>query len=1024
MSKLLNELTRSIKSKLKKHDELKGLESTLLTVELMAVGCELIDNQMPFEEAWSLLNGYDKPVIPKASNLQVLGAIRVLLPHATGKANWERLVKAYFEIPKEHRLLEENEEGPISFITPHFDPERKKEYEKILRSEIPSVKNGLKLLQAGAFTYTRRTGDLQTLYQGVIPQQWIKEPSMLPKNKKKKKVRFQLPFEWEKIAREMDLVTTSSNPNWVKKVKPMTLQSTIGEKIFEFDGLQHIGGGLAAGKSTFRAVSTYWLTTNKGAKVGIVESSVAKVMQLVSELRALGIKAVAIIGPSNRRIHQEQHLYSNPIKTVTDLANDESLAHLSDLCTIKALAGDNQQDGKGYYPCKLLKAERKSTREICPLSQTCGVYKEWTELIDADVWVTTSAAVLQTRLPAMVDPYERILYEAMYDLLDVVFIDEADEVQKQFDNTFLNEINVFGHSNHFIEKLSYDLQQITNGRYNLSTNQLLMDWLATSRQVSSVVWGFYTLVTGSLDLRSYLNNRVVYLNFIISDISESLTKDTEQQASISEDMRNFVSESVLSRGRESEGHLHMFLNNPLAVNDDKEIEDWLAAINIDLVTLPNRDKIYSRFKLFVYLAYIERAMKFFMITYPILQSKYTETIDFPLMRNIRDFRPFLEEAMTGVMFGYRYELGDGEHIGILKMIQYTAVGRELLYKWPAVYKETKGTGGPAVILLSGTSYAPKSLHYHIKEEPKWFIKSERQCSKLTQNALILTDRENNEEPISVSGTGRGVFRNDNLYKLTIELERYIEKEITYWNEKGENRRVLLVVNSYDDVDIVGQALEQSEKWKGNYRLLSKEKKNEGKWYPRSLVEDFYKEDEQILIVPLLSVSRGYNIMDEFGKSALFGSAFFLIRPYPIPNDLSYFVQVLHGNLPRILEEIENRHLVYGDAMKYLRKRSRVLFSKMYQNPDFWSHLNKEESTVLAWYTFIPTWQMIGRLLRGGKDARVFYCDAKFQLAYKNQPSLLQYWEELMDENHDPIFESLYGPFKESIGNTVKEKAVL
>lgn len=1024
MSKLLNDLTRSIKSKLKNYDDLKGLESTIITVELMSVGCELIDNRLPFEEAWSLLTGYGEPIITGGANLQVLGAIRMLLSHTTGKTNWERLVKEYFEIPKEHRLLEYNEDGHFSFIVPHFDPERKQEYEKILCSEISSPKNELKFVKSGAFTYTKRMGDQQTVYKGVIPKQWVKESSKLPKKKEKKKVEFQLPFEWEKIAQEMDLATASPNSNWLGKVKPMTLQSTTGEKTFEFGGLQHIGGGLAAGKSTFRAVSTYWLTTNQNVKVGIVESSVAKVMQLVSEQRALGIKAVAIIGPSDRRTHQEQHLYSNPIETVTDLANDPSLAHLSDLCTIQALAGDNNQDGKNYYPCKSLKAEGESARKVCPLSQNCGVYKEWTELIDADVWVTTSAAVLHTRLPAMVDPYERILYEAMYDLLDVVFIDEADEVQKQFDNTFLSELNVFGRPNYFIEQLSRDLQQMTDGKYNLSDDRLLMNWLTTSRQVSNVVWQFYTLLNSSMDIQNYLNNKVVYLNFIISDIGESLSKEIPLQESITEEMRSFVKESIFIRSGGNKRHLHMLLNNPSAIDSNEVIEDWLTSMELDPTTLSNKNKIYSKIKLFVYLAYIERSMKFFENTYPILQSKYTHSIDFPLLRSIEDFRPFLEEAMTGVMFGYRYERDDGERIGTFKMIQYTAVGRELLYKWPTVYKDTKGTSGPAVILLSGTSYAPKSLHYHIREEPKWFIRSERQCSKLTQTALILTDKENNEEPISVSGTGIGALRNDNLYKLTTELERHIEKEITYWKEQGENRRVLLVVNSYKDVDTVGQALERSKKWRGNYRLLAKEKKNGGKWYPRSLVEDFYKVDEQILVVPLLSVSRGYNIMDEFGKSALFGSAFFLIRPYPIPNDLSYFVQVLHGNLPRFLGEIEDENLIYGDAMKYLRRKSRALFNTMYQNPDFWSHLTKKESTVLAWYTFIPTWQMIGRLLRGGKDARIFYCDAKFQLAYKNQPSLLQYWEELMNANNDAIFDSLYGPFKESIGDAVKERMVL
>lgn len=87
-----------------------------------------------------------------------------------------------------------------------------------------------------------------------------------------------------------------------------------------------------------------------------------------------------------------------------------------------------------------------------PYAASCGIYRDFATLINAEVWVTTSASILKTKLPIMLDPYERTIYEAMYDLLDIIFVDEADAVQKQYDDAFVSEIALFGNSQHLFEK--------------------------------------------------------------------------------------------------------------------------------------------------------------------------------------------------------------------------------------------------------------------------------------------------------------------------------------------------------------------------------------------------------------------------------------------------------------------------------------------------------------------------------------------------------------------------------------------
>jgi len=394
----------------------------------------------------------------------------------------------------------------------------------------------------------------------------------------------------------------------------------------------------------------------------------------------------------------------------------------------------------------------------------------------------------------------------------------------------------------------------------------------------------------------------------------------------------------------------------------------------------------------------------------------------PLLTMTSDFRPLVKEAMTGVMFGYRYVQKDGEDIGHFNIIQYLAVGRDLLHHWHDMYVAADRRQGPAVVLLSGTSYAPKSLHYHIDEEPNWFITSTRQTSKLEQKFLDVKNPNELEKTINISGVRPVEKRNENLEILVSELDHKISAELSYWENSGTNRKVLLVVNSYDDVEIVGNALKRNPEWAGRYRLLSQDNRKDENWYPRSMIELFSQENADILVAPMLAISRGYNIMK--GQQAYFGSAFFLIRPYPVPNDLSYFVQVLHGHLPDYLKDIEQNNEQFVKAIRKIRSKSRGYFEYMYRKPGYWSILSEKERLVLAWYTFIPTWQLIGRLLRGGSHARIFYCDGKFVQSTKNVPSIIDYWQKIMDESDDDIFNSLYGPFKESIKNLQEEEVYM
>lgn len=1014
MRKSLNELTATIRRRLRKDEEVSQFTDVIIPVEIMAVGFDLIGSEETLDKAWTLLTRYDEPVLPKNLSKDVLVRIRMLMSSYVGEANWLSLLESYREVVGYQRLLEFDDQYHFTFKAPRIDPDRKEIYKGILLNPIPYKKTNKTFAKGGKFSYVKHSRESNIIMSGNIPPHWIKEPELLPEYRQKKQMNFAMDFDWPIIAKEMD--RKLSVPIWKERLSPIQFHSIDDKQsVFHYEGLQHIAGGLASGKSTFRMINTYWLVKYKNAKIGMIEGSVADVLSTVKELRNVGINAVPIIGRSNREFHLTNHLLSKQYHTIDEL-EDPELKHLSGICSLKALAKDFEHESQPYYPCERIYSASK-TQKLCPLIGQCGVFRDWYQLKEADVWVTTSAAVLSAKIPATIDPYKRTIYEAMYDLLDVIYVDEADQVQKRFEEQFLNEYNAFGKESYLVERLDKQFFEQIQHQEQLIGNSYISEWQMNLHHLKENVRELRGRLKTSKHLRNMLRRNVMYLNYLIHEIAKRITTEKSHYEQMKEKLIKYSRQVSFQSDQSEDSYLQLLVRTTNEHDKLAIVKDWIKSAGGEVPAEENKGRnLGNKVELFVYLANIESALKFIKFRYPIIQQ-YAQVEKISLLSMVDDFRPFIKEAMTGVMFGYRYEQKDGEELGSFKIIQYLAIGRDLLYNWHQMYKKADKRKGPTVLLLSGTSYAPKSLHYHVEHEPNWFISSTRQTSTLTQQFLPVRNPFENEEIINISGVADDVKKDRFLQTMVEQLEHDIQSELTYWGDKGEQRKVLLVVNSYDDVVVVGEALKRSDRWKGNYRLLSRGDQKNDIWYPRTMIERFPDEDVDILVAPMLAISRGYNIMKN--NQAYFGSAFFLIRPYPVPNDLSYFVQVLHGHLPIYFKEIEKENLHFVKAMRRLRKKSRAKFEAMYEKPEFWSILTEEERIVLAWYTFIPAWQLIGRLLRSGSDARVFYCDGRFADPEEGKLALLDYWQRIMSETDDEIFNSLYGPFKDGIENVSK-----
>lgn len=137
----------------------------------------------------------------------------------------------------------------------------------------------------------------------------------------------------------------------------------------------------------------------------------------------------------------------------------------------------------------------------------------------------------------------------------------------------------------------------------------------------------------------------------------------------------------------------------------------------------------------------------------------------------------------------------------------------------------------------------------------------------------------------------------------------------------------------------------------------------------------------------MAVERGHNILNA-QRNAAFGTALFLARPHPRPDDLSLAVFAINdwasrfvrnepgleqGTFGKLAVDAEDLDAA-GLAFRHVaRAEWRRLLARRY----IYSRLSDREKQSFTWDQLVTIWQVIGRLVRGGVPARVVFVDARF-----------------------------------------------
>lgn len=1017
----MNNLINNFKSLFKKYGIDNISVKEFIEFEIRLYILSLMKNKLMVDYGWSVYTKYFYDFKLESEDSQIVEYIFKLRKNNhsfSSQTKWIGIKNLYLQIPKQLRIFDINKEGYLVRISANYENNREELYNNYLKDlncskerEIIFGENEVEYISSE----TKQSINSRKKFKAIVYETGKRNIEPLGKYRYKKYINIDKEFDWNNILKMMG-----------KKFKDrpsIKLDILSNRKKIELKGLIHIVGALGSGKSTYKYAQIFWGVKEFDLKIGVIEDSVNNVINTVKTLNKLGINAVPIIGSTTEIKHLIN--YYSKIKEGTKVEEDEIIKILSGNCIIKALANDFEKNTS--FPCN--KLYENNEKVCCPYSNMCGHMERIRRLKGAEVIVTTPHSLIKASVPKFIDKFDRSIYEIFYDLLDMVIVDEADGVQSILDSQLMPTV-----------KLNYGEDSIL-GEFILLKNKLKQDSKALDRlikykfiknvtKLESVLTTTGRVMARYQKIKGYAMNKMFTPIELFKNIKSILEKEK-----INDNFINFLYEYVkfTDAFNISENIITHELNElynkietiHLAENKypEEELKNNIRNIMKRFkVKIPNTSKgrkrdeesFIEKIGFLIFLVQIDYLLKIISNEYPYMkflednEVKYVEGFN----RLNRRLSHLVKEPCLGTIYGYKIAYTKGITIDI---IRYDGVGRSLLENW-AYCKEEIGLEGPAIICLSGTSYSPGSAHYNLKKTPDILLHGKQEGNINMKFLPKVSDKEY----LRVSGISIYEKREENIIKIS----KKIIKEIKYELQNLNGRKVLIIVNSYNDCKVVGEILRFNNL---NYKILSDKMDESLNSITKDSLEIFEEitNNADICVAPLTIISRGYNILNNVGNS-YFGSMFFLIRPYMVPGDFSSYIQMLHHYVNEIKDSILLNYNDYSERIKKFRKECFMEFNKIIEI-SYWKKLKPREREIMSWFMLVPIKQAIGRMQRNGNDCNVYFCDVAFcnAIVSEEKPndsnSILHSWYDILSKyKKDKVINALYNNFYMGLQKVIYE----
>ncbi|MFG1696026.1 hypothetical protein [Nonomuraea sp. NPDC049309] len=386
-----------------------------------------------------------------------------------------------------------------------------------------------------------------------------------------------------------------------------------------------------------------------------------------------------------------------------------------------------------------------------------------------------------------------------------------------------------------------------------------------------------------------------------------------------------------------------------------------------------------------------------------------------------DYAPLIPEAPMGNVLGFQFlpdereRDEDGNSSGTLRFFRCAGVGRELLVSLHELGADPgQGRPGPHVVLMSGTSWAGASTRAHVLAPVSAVLMPSQRSLEAVGRSQFATRflYDADGKPIRLSGTDPKV-RPMAARTLAMRLgspgpggaASPLEEELARIGDDNR-RRALLLVGSYKEASVVADTLHGLDRWRGRVRVLTADDADldqsvrgadpvaaeHATALRRGDLPMFAADhDAELLVAPLLAVERGHNILNT-DRNAAFGTALFLARPHPRPDDLSLAIFAVNDWVcrfvrgqrrpddrtgPATFDELVAKASGLDRAGLDFRHEARQEWRRLLSRRYIYSRLSPWEKQAFAWDQLVTMWQVIGRLVRGGVPARVVFVDAGF-----------------------------------------------
>lgn len=1020
-------------------DSVRAMLDPLLARELcqLELGLTFLADHMPGQgvgSLWPVLSTYARP---RPGLEREVRALRLLMGDMARSGQFLRALDAYAQLPVQIRGFERSELSgrqvrPSTVFTPRSSPYlvgRHDIYRQALKEPVPYTATTQRRPAPPGSVCTFQRADGST--ESVQFPKWI-NPGEVPVPAPPATARTRTPLSFTRpeliatgaeVNRRLIEHPHISIGNFEKRLSdldmavpdPATGRLKDDCERFEVNGVMNSIGLMNSGKSTLLDGLTV-LAAERGLRGGYVLPSVGDSLAKTSLFRALGIDAVPKIGQSERTKHVAAYwrsLLQDGDSTFPGHP-DAAARFAVDLCLLDPLIGGDPLE-EADRPCRnKLQVVGQRGKCDCPLRPSCPRQRADNELGNAQVQITTPAGLVAS-WATWSGASMRVVERGQHDW-DFLFVDEADDVQRDFDDAFLQHEVLTDPSNGWSTRTRHGIADGLDQNWHLPLQYPdVQKYEESERRHGQARVRLYQLLVAPEGgaLRTLLSEGPFTGHSILFRLARDMhglgerqdfRRDADREDAAKDFFERYLEPLCSKPFSEPSEDFSPLLHAMTAAHDTRTNPGDLALRWVrthtpgaedgaepgDSEEEPTQEEAAQVRLLHAGIWAARITASFFEMAklYPAVAEvlRLPQELSFLGEQPPKDLLAFVPEQPAGNLMALQWQPNAAGDSGALHLVWLRGVGRWLLHHLHDLLAP-EGIDGPNVILTSATSWMPTSPKYHIDLPVSLVLRTPPDAQKALRASRMhfRPGRLGDSKPVFVSGTGGDRARREQALVqvaasiclprpgAAVSLLEQVRQHLA-----DDRQQVLFTVLSTRDAEIVADYINHKTPYAalhvvrdhdapGPYGLI------------RRRVSTFAHSDADILVTSEGAIQRGHNIRNARGVAAL-GAIFYLTRIHPPADDPSFVLSLLGADAMRRLNspaDLTEPALDAVDLALRLRHGARatwrhfgqpILFSRLTDQ----AHRDAFTSNLLT-----STYQTSGRGIRGNEPVLIYLCDAAF-----------------------------------------------